>query len=331
MATAERVGEFASGIEISAPCLDILTRDSGEELTDNDLEEITGEGTLIDGGGGNIDRDPLEEEEEDWVTLEGPENNGTGGLDGPAIDEPLIKVLPLVIALDEPGSFGTSRPSILDEPELFQNRAEGFPHLEFPPTLTLTPFVPSLFRDQQMRRLLTFSQFWQEVEFNDISPMEKSVSAQPSELDWILKSRFERGGSALHLASEKAVKLLVEKFHLSVDNQDDNGCTPLYWTSATDETGLAKALVKAGANVNLANFSKSSPLHNAVESDRSKMVRFLLGCANININAVDGHTRTPLNRAVQLQLVTITKILLAQENLAIDVKDDKGKTALDYA
>ncbi|TGO20619.1 hypothetical protein BPAE_0280g00060 [Botrytis paeoniae] len=212
-----------------------------------------------------------------------------------------------------------------------ESGAEGFPHLEFPPTPKSTLFVPSVFRDQQMRHLLTVSQFWQEVENNGISLMKKSVSAQPSELDWILKTRFERGGSALHLASEKAVKLLVERFHMPVDNLDDNGCTPLYWASATDETGLAKALVKAGANVNLANFSKSSPLHNAVENDRSKMVRFLLGCANVNIDAVDGQIRTPLNRAVQLQLVTITKILLAQENLAIDVKDDSGKTALDYA
>ncbi|KAF7891924.1 hypothetical protein EAF00_008226 [Botryotinia globosa] len=212
-----------------------------------------------------------------------------------------------------------------------ENGAEGFPHLEFPSTPTSTPFVPSVFRDQQMRHLLTVSQFWQEVENNGTSLMKKSASVQQSELDWILKTKFEHGGSALHLASEKAVELLVERFHMPIDNLDDKGCTPLYWASATDKTGLAKALVKAGANVNLANFSKSSPLHHAVESDRSKMVRFLLGCANVNVNAVDGHICTPLNRAVQLQLVTITKILLAQENLAIDVKDDKGKTALDYA
>ncbi|KAF7891311.1 uncharacterized protein EAF02_001636 [Botrytis sinoallii] len=210
-----------------------------------------------------------------------------------------------------------------------ENGAEGFPHLEFSPTPTFTPLVLSVLRDQQMRRLVTVSQYRQEVEYNGFSLIQKLLSLQRSELDWILKTRFLCGGILLHIASEKDVRLWVERFHMAVDDLDDNGCTALCRTSATDNTGLAKALVKVGTNVNLANSLKSSPLHVAVERNRFEMVKFLLGCANVNIKAVDGNIRTPLNRAVRLQLVT--KVLLAQEDLAIDVKDDKGKTALDYA
>ncbi|KAF7924029.1 hypothetical protein BELL_0244g00020 [Botrytis elliptica] len=182
-----------------------------------------------------------------------------------------------------------------------------------------------------MRRLVTVSQLRQEVEYNGFSLIQKPLSVQRSELDWILKTRFLCGGSLLHIASEKDVRLWVERSHMPVDDLDDNGCTSLCRASATDNTGLAKALVKVGTNVNQANSLKSSPLHVAVERNCFEMVKFLLGCANVNINAVDCNIRTPLNRAVRLQLVTITKVLLAQEDLAIDVKDDKGKIALDYA
>ncbi|QGM48775.1 ankyrin repeat protein [Magpiepox virus] len=143
------------------------------------------------------------------------------------------------------------------------------------------------------------------------------------------KNRY--GNTALHYAIEKNKKIkLIETLvnnNADVNAIDNKGLTPLYIVTNPSyvskhnpciasinnkclycnsdniyneyETmfNISKILIERGANVNITNKSKTTPLHNACKSTfMIKIVKLLID-NGANINAVDDYGITPLNYA----------------------------------
>lgn len=123
-----------------------------------------------------------------------------------------------------------------------ENEARGFPRLQIPSRFLPTPTVPSLARDQRMKRLLLVSQLWSAVRYRDMTLVDALISSQQSQLDWLLKTRFEQGKSALHLATctdqDQVVRLLIDQFNMLVDDLDDDKDTQLYWVASLGNIDL---------------------------------------------------------------------------------------------
>lgn len=165
--------------------------------------------------------------------------------------------------------------------------------------------------------------------------MNTFISSQQPQLDWLLKTRFVQGQTALHLAAsgdqDDLVRLLINQFSMSVDDLDDYGRTALYWAAHFGKIQTVKTLVELGANVNWVSSANGAPLHIAVERGHSEIVAFLLECKNIDINIQDYYLCTPLSRAIRQKSVNISKALLARGDIILDIRDDMGNTALDHA
>src|ERR1700756_5596765 len=72
-----------------------------------------------------------------------------------------------------------------------------------------------------------------------------------------------------------ALRALLQK-RVDVNAADADGSTALHWASYRDDVESAALLIRAGANVNVANDLGVTPLWPAAENGSSAMVRTLL-------------------------------------------------------
>ncbi len=105
-----------------------------------------------------------------------------------------------------------------------------------------------------------------------------------------------------------------------IDHHLYAGDTALHIAAAAYEAGVARELVKAGAEVGAANRRGAQPLHYAVDgipgcarwnpAAQRDTVRFLIELG-ADANAVDKNGTTPLHRAVRNRCATAVEALLA--------------------
>ena len=104
---------------------------------------------------------------------------------------------------------------------------------------------------------------------------------------------------------------------------------PIFHAFAKYEHDIVLALLRAGAKVDIRNYSGDYPLHLAIELGWSDIVNEII-LRKISLQQTDGCGRTPCMLAAQLGKVNILRTLLDNE-AQIDYQDVDGKTALMYA
>ena len=97
--------------------------------------------------------------------------------------------------------------------------------------------------------------------------------------DTIMKIHKNEGKSLLllHRASAfgwpETLEILLSSRHYNVDERDINGCTPLHVATAMSNSCAVLLLLKAGANVNMANNSGVTALHMVCSRDLLSVIK----------------------------------------------------------
>ena len=118
--------------------------------------------------------------------------------------------------------------------------------------------------------------------------------------------------------------------HVDVNTPQADGMTALHWATYLDDLEIAELLVRAGANVKVANRYGVTPLSLACTNGNDAMVGMLLK-AGADANAALPGGETPLMTAARTGALAAVKTLLSH-GATVDSKDDRrGQTALMWA
>ena len=117
---------------------------------------------------------------------------------------------------------------------------------------------------------------------------------------------------------------------VDVNAREQDGATALAWAAVRCNPGIAKLLLKAGANPNLTNEQGVGPLYLAISNGSTEMVELLLaGGAQPNVAREDGETA--LMTAARLGQVDVVKMLL-KRGADVNAREKRfGQTALMWA
>ena len=116
-----------------------------------------------------------------------------------------------------------------------------------------------------------------------------------------------------------------------VNAYSPDGFTPLGFAVFFSQPESVKALLDAGADVNLPSREsmKVTPLASAAAAKQTELARVLIAHgANVNARGATGHV--PLHEAAANGTVELVKLLI-DSGAAVNAKTDDGKTPLDFA
>ena len=106
-----------------------------------------------------------------------------------------------------------------------------------------------------------------------------------------VNARNREGRTALHLAANVRVAMLLLEKGADVKAKSNNGETPLHVAASWGRRDVGETLVEAGADLNSQTNAGKTPLHNAAMAAHADMVEFLVQeGANMKVKASDGWT-----------------------------------------
>ncbi|XP_073439946.1 transient receptor potential cation channel subfamily A member 1 isoform X2 [Dendrobates tinctorius] len=117
-----------------------------------------------------------------------------------------------------------------------------------------------------------------------------------------LMARNEYEGTALHCASkyghlELMLMIINETSEEALNTLDDKGSTPLHWAVFKNQVDSVKVLLSRGANPNIVNYYRLSPLHLAIQMHYNNIVEALLDNSTTNVNLEGDLGNTPIMQA----------------------------------
>ncbi|XP_069813575.1 transient receptor potential cation channel subfamily A member 1 isoform X2 [Dendropsophus ebraccatus] len=115
-------------------------------------------------------------------------------------------------------------------------------------------------------------------------------------------ARDDSEATPLHYASKyghlELMLLIINESCDEVLNAVDNkGNTPLHWSVQKNQVDSVKVLLSRGANPNLLNYYRMSPLHMAIYLHYNHIVEALLDCSATNVNLEGDLENTPIMQA----------------------------------
>ncbi|GBM77469.1 Ankyrin-2 [Araneus ventricosus] len=130
------------------------------------------------------------------------------------------------------------------------------------------------------------------------------------------------GASALHLASEKGHKNLVETLleKINVNTLSDSHLVPLHYAAKGGHADVVQFLIEKGADINAKSLQGTTPLHLAAEEGHDVIVKMLLDYG-ADPNALHLHHWTPLSFAVNGGYLAVSKLLLERGAVVDSVKN----------
>ena len=131
-----------------------------------------------------------------------------------------------------------------------------------------------------------------------------------------INSRDRKGNSLLHKLArlqgpavrEVIQALIIHGADVNIQNNDRN--SPLYFAIVKRADDTAEFLINNGAQVQVANNDGNTPLHLAAYIDQDTIVRLLLG-RGVNINIQNNQGQTPLHIAILYKSARVEAILVA--------------------
>ena len=141
----------------------------------------------------------------------------------------------------------------------------------------------------------------------------------------LIHERDGVGETALHyLVIENqlgAVRFLLKR-GADINIQDDFKSTPLAHAVQCGYKEMVEYLLSQGADVNLINETEDAPIHHAIFNNGSKIILKLIQ-AGADINGVDDLKETPFHRAVESDDCLDGTRVLIENGSNIDVKELK--------
>lgn len=105
--------------------------------------------------------------------------------------------------------------------------------------------------------------------------------------------------------------------------------TPLHWAVLKKSKKLVNCLIKAKADVNIADKAGKTPLYLAARDNRIKIAKILIR-AGANINMIDEYGKNFLYSAIVESCTEIAKALIEAES-DVNIIDERGRNLLHYA
>jgi ankyrin repeat protein len=150
----------------------------------------------------------------------------------------------------------------------------------------------------------------------------------------------EMGENALQLASFHAettdvIDIILETEKFDINGVDNDGDTPLHYAiMGYNSAKNAPHLIQLGADPNIANKTKVTPLHLATKNAKTTdVIDAILETGQCNINGVDDDGRTPLRYAIERPdpVNTINARRLIKMGADPGIADKNGVTPLHMA
>jgi ankyrin repeat protein len=168
---------------------------------------------------------------------------------------------------------------------------------------------------------------------NDLAVMTAMKNEQLSKTKVLLANnapigfKSKLGGNQIHWLIENGIDAafipLLAGSKISVDGQDNNGDTPLFFAIKNYKNNYTQVLLNQGSDVNLVNNSGISALQYAVYQKSADMNTLVQYCNNPNAQGINGWTA--LHFAVREGNIDAVNLLL-QANASLLVTDKWGRT-----
>jgi len=119
---------------------------------------------------------------------------------------------------------------------------------------------------------------------------------------------LEKMAESIPAGQEQIVVEYLVSHGAEVNVRNDNRMTPLHLASLSGDLSSAQVLIKNGADVNARNNENSTPLHLATSPHRGEMAELLLN-NGADLKAVNKKGRTPLEASWQYKDNPVTEII----------------------
>ena len=114
----------------------------------------------------------------------------------------------------------------------------------------------------------------------------------------------------------------------NVNQNNENGRSPLMQASLLGNSELVKLLLAKGADVNKADKDGNTPLYMASSEGHAKVVKVLLSARGIDVNKADKYGLTALHRASMEGFWAVTRLLLSAPGIQVNKENIAGSTPL---
>lgn len=158
--------------------------------------------------------------------------------------------------------------------------------------------------------------------FNNINYFQKECGLQ-------VDAKDKDGFSLLHYAltsnDPSFIESLVKKHSLSINIQSSSLYSPLLLASLANNADTIQTLLNLGANIEMFDYHKQTPLRHAVSANNMEALHTLIN-NNANIGAIDCNNNTPLLLALLSSNHNMVEELCKKG--ALNVEEDSGFNCL---
>ena len=163
------------------------------------------------------------------------------------------------------------------------------------------------------------------IEEKDLLKIDTIIADEKSDLNF---PDFA-GDTPLHIVSERGYSLIMEKLLINGANTEminDLKETPLHTATFYEQIDLVRMLLEFKANINPQDKKGETPLHIVVDSMNLDILNLLLADKNINVNLQDEYLQSPLITATYSSYFLGMQALLKHKNIALNLQNEDGDT-----